>query len=79
MPRTKYGTPKEQLDLENELRNRYGGMMTAKDVGRELGMHRHEAYSLWLADVSYVLVNNRKRYRVTEVAKKIYLNTVHAV
>ena len=72
MPRVKYGIPPEQLELEEELRDRYGGMMTAAEVGRELGLSGPHHYNDWLRDVPAVMVNGRKRWRVARVAEKIY-------
>lgn len=71
MPRVKYLTPPGQLEIEDELRNRYGGMMTAAAVGRELGLSIQQ-YTVWLRDVNFVMVNGRRRYRVAAVAEKLY-------
>lgn len=74
MPRVKFLVPPEQLALEEELRNRHGGMMDTRSVGKELGL-KDTAAAKWLEDVTYVLVNNRRRYPVRHVAEKIYLST----
>ena len=79
MPRVKKFKPIAQEELENELRERYGGMMSALDVARELGLRHHSAYNAWLADVPATIVNGLKRYRVAAVAEKIYKNTEEAV
>ena len=79
MPRVRLAVPAAQLELEDELRSRYGGMMTAAEVGRELGISDHTTYEKWLADVKFVRVNNRKRWRVADVAGKIYRNTEEPV
>ena len=75
MPKLKILTPPGQQLIEDELRARYGGMMTAKQVGTELGVKHHSSYETWLADVPHTLVNGHKRWRVAHVAEKIYLNT----
>ena len=79
MPRVKKFKPLAQEELENELRERYGGMMTALDVGRELGLRHHSAYNAWLESVPATIVNGLKRYRVAVVAEKIYKSTEEAV
>ena len=79
MPRVKKFKPLAQEELENELRDRYGGMMTALDVARELGLKHHSAYTAWLSDVPATIVNGLKRYRVAVVAEKIYKSTEEAV
>lgn len=75
MPRQKKFKPIAQEQLEVELRDRYGGMMTAAAVGRELGLTHQYTYVAWLKDVPYVNVNGRKRYRCADVAEKIYMST----
>lgn len=74
MPRVKIGVPPEQLAIEDELRERYGGMMKALDVARELGLKHHSSYENWLSDVPHVIVNGLKKWRVKDVAEKIYQN-----
>lgn len=72
MPKVNFLVPPGQLEIENDLRRRYGGMMTASSIGRELGIVDHKSYEEWLNDVPFVLVNGRKRYRVAAVAEKLY-------
>ena len=72
MPRTRVGIPAEQLEIEEDLRERHGGAMTALDVGRELGLSKYTSYNAWLSDVPSIDVNGRKRYRVRDVAEKLY-------
>lgn len=72
MPRITFLAPPEVTQLADDLRKKYGGMMTARDVGREIGVTHADSYVKYLKDVPAVIVNNRKRYRVMDVAKKIY-------
>ena len=72
MPKIKKFKPIEQEQLEEELRSRYGGMMDAKHVGVELSLNHFNSYTEWLADVPYVKVGKRKKWRVADVAEKIY-------
>lgn len=72
MPKLKTLIPPSQQLIEDDLRARYGGMMTAIQVGRELGVKHHSAYEAWLADVPHTLVNGHKRWRVSRIAEKIY-------
>lgn len=74
MPKVRLCVPSLQLQMENELRGRYGGMMQAKDVGAELGFKHHISWEKWLADVPYIIVNERKRWPVKNVAEKMYLH-----
>lgn len=75
MPRTKKYIPAEQKAWEDELRERYGGMMTRRQIGIELG---HGNNYRWLnrftADLrAYGERNGYKRFKVADVAEKIYL------
>lgn len=72
MPKVTFNIPQKQREIAEELREHFGGMMTATDVGRELGISHDASISKWLADVPSVTVNNRKRWRVSDVAAKIY-------
>ena len=72
MPRVKAFVPAAQQAIEDDLRARYGGMMTAKDVGKELSLSYYPAYMDWLEDVPATVVNGRRRWRVAAVAAKIY-------
>lgn len=72
MPRIIWNIPQRQREISEELRHLYGGMMTATDVMHELGFKHDSPTSKWLADVPAVKVNGRKRYRVSDIAKKIY-------
>lgn len=62
-------------ELAEELRGRYGGMMTFQDVMREIGVKHHTAGEKWTADIPYTIVNGRKKWRVSDVAGKINSNT----
>ena len=72
MPRTKVGVPPEQLIIEEELRTRYGGMMSAAAVGRELGLCKAPSYTRWLDGLPYNEVNGRKKWSVRDIARKIF-------
>lgn len=74
MPRVKLGIPAEQLALEQELRDRYGGMMGTRDVQEELGVGSYNTAASFLEGVSFIKVGKLKKYRVADVAKRIYIN-----
>lgn len=70
MPRVNLGKPEWQKDKEAELRERYGGAMTAAEVGREIGITSQRHYMKWLATLTRNKVT--KRYDTGEVARKMY-------
>lgn len=77
MPRVKIGIPPAQLAIEDELRKRYGGAMSTRQVGNELGL-KDTAAKRWCdtAQVPYVQVEkSARRYRVSDLAAAIYQNT----
>lgn len=76
MPKITWNIPQEQRALVEELRGRYGGMMSRSDVMAEIGCSSARSTDMWLAGLPYVQVNKRKKWRVDAIAKHIYENTV---
>jgi len=77
MPKITKLKPPEQQVIEDELRSRYGGAMSTRQVGIELGL-KDTATKRWCEDaqVPYVQTErSARRYRVADVAKAIYQNT----
>lgn len=64
--------PLRVQELAEELRARYGGMIGVEEMKVELGAKDRRTAEKFLEDVSYVLVNGRKRWRVIDVAMRIY-------
>jgi hypothetical protein len=62
--------PEWQRQKYEELRDRYGGAMSAAAVGREIGLPHPSAYTKWLRPLTRNKVT--KRYDTAEVAKKMY-------
>ena len=78
MPRMKTIKPALQEQIEKELRAKCDlderrMTMTAREVGKAIGL-KDTAAAKWLTDVAYSVFNGRKRYFVSAVAEKIYLN-----
>ena len=73
-----YGVPSGQWRLENELRERYGGCLTQAEVGRELGLRNHNSVSQWLADLTPLQINGRRKWRAGDVARKMFESEVIA-
>ena len=53
-----------------EIKKSYGGTLTLQSVMRYMGVSRHTA-ERFVADMDYILVNGRKRYMATDLARKI--------
>ena len=72
MPRLKRFVSYEQQRWEDELRDRYGGMMTRQQIGVETG---HANNRRWQAKFVEDLISYgdgiRRRYRVADVAEKL--------
>lgn len=71
MPRTNVGVPPEQKQIEQDLRSQYGGMMGLPEIAIELGVSKVTARK-WLKGVPATTVVRSRRYRVRDVAKKLY-------
>lgn len=72
MPKLKKFKPIEQQEREDELRSLYGGMMTIADVSEELGRVHFKTAQKWLSGLPAVSVNGRLRFRVADVAERMY-------
>lgn len=70
MPRVNLGMPQWQREKYEELRERYGGAMTAAQVSREIGVKDFKCYMAWLEPLARNKVT--KRYDTREVARKMY-------
>lgn len=76
MPRVRaFGVPQEQRELEEELRKRYGGMMTTHEISIELGKAHYNTTRSFMEGVPCRLVGKSKRYLSSDVAKRIYERT----
>lgn len=74
MPKISWLTeiPEEQLQIENRLFYRFGGMMTVTDVLKQIGMKKRSVAQELLADVPYEKVGRSRLYAVEDVAEKLY-------
>lgn len=64
--------PKRVTDYADELRHIYGGMMTVTDVMKEIGADSMKTAKKYLDTVPAYDVNGRKKYRVTDVARRVF-------
>lgn len=72
MPRLKKFKPLEVEEREEELRKLYGGMMSSADVAEELGRMDPKSVRKWLSGIAGVNVNGRLRFRVADIAERMY-------
>ncbi|MBQ3379703.1 MAG: hypothetical protein IJG50_07580 [Clostridia bacterium] len=63
---------REEKALVRELRELYGGAMTLADITREIGAVKPATGKKWAQDLPAVRINGRLRWRVTDVARKLY-------
>ena len=64
--------PLRAQEIADEMRAVSGGMMDVEDVKRELGAKDRRTAEKFLDGVTYVVVNRRKKWRVSDVARRIY-------
>lgn len=71
MPKITRQTDGEKAMIK-ELRALYGGMMSVKDIGTEIGRSR-DAVQKWICDnhIDAIVIAGRKNYRTTDVALAI--------
>ena len=73
MPRVRrLGIPSKQRELEEMIKEQYGNMLSAADVGNLLGLRHQNSYNKWLANVPAYVVLTRKKYFAEDIAKKLY-------
>jgi hypothetical protein len=75
MPRVNIGIPQKQKELEEELRERYGGYLTQANLQQELGLKRTAVF-YWVSDLEYTTINGMRKFRAKDVARKLYENTL---
>ena len=61
-----------EAEIAESLRTIYGGMMDVTDMQRELGVKDRRTAEKFLDGVNHIIVNRRKKWRVGDVAHKIY-------
>lgn len=72
VPKSNICTPQIVLDYAEDLRKRYGGLMTITDVGREIGVKDFKSIKKFLIGVPVVDVNGRPKYGVIDFARRIH-------
>lgn len=70
--------PLRAQEIASELRMEYGGMLCVEDLKRELGAKDRRTAEKFMENASYVCVNGRKKWRVGDVAMRIYEKEVQA-
>lgn len=61
----------KQLEIEEDLRSRNPGMMTAAQIGRELGITKHSSIMKFLDGLPAYEINGRKKWRLADIAKRL--------
>lgn len=61
-------------EIAEELRKRYGGMMTLADIKEEKGFEHDKPARKWVEDLPCEIVNGRRKWRVSDVARKTEAN-----
>lgn len=76
MPKVTWNIPDEEKRIAEELRKRYGiGTLSIPQVQQELGLSRSSTLH-WLEDVPVLRIEKRNKYRVSDIAHKIYANII---
>lgn len=70
MPRLRRN-PRE-MQIADELREVYGGMLCVEDIRQELGAKDRRTAEKFVDGIPPINVNGRKKWRVYDIAKRIY-------
>ena len=70
MPRLRR-SPRE-TQIADDLREIYGGMLGVEEIRRELGAKDRRTAEKFVDGLAPINVNGRKKWRVYDVAKRIY-------
>lgn len=70
MPKVKNPLTQAEEMTAKEIKKSYGGTLNLQNVMSFMGISRHTA-ERFVADMDYILVNGRKRYMATDLARKI--------
>lgn len=60
-----------QLEIEEDLRGRYTGLMTLVDIGNELGIHYRPSIERFMGDTPAYEVNGIRKWRIQDFAKRL--------
>ena len=60
-----------QKELEDDIRSRHGGMLSAAEVGREIGVQNKASVRRFLEGLPAYEVGGRRRWRIADVAKRL--------
>lgn len=72
MPRSKMLDSPLRREYEATLRERYGGMMTLRDIGEETGMSNHYSIKRFVEGLPVINVNGRAKYRTADIAARCF-------
>lgn len=70
MPRLRL--PLRAQEIADEMRAIYGGMLNIEDIKLELGVQDRRTAEKFVDGLPFVVVNRRKRWRVSDIARRIY-------
>lgn len=60
-----------QAEIEEDLRERYTGLMSLADIGKELGIHYRPSIERFMKGIPAYEVNGIRRWRIQDLAKRI--------
>lgn len=64
--------PLRAQQIAEELREIYGGMLGVEEIKKELGAKDRRTAEKFVGNLAFVNVNGRKKWRVGDVAMRIY-------
>ena len=79
MPKVRaLGVPAKQRELEEIIKEQYGNMLVAADIGHFLNIKNPRVLNEFVAGIPGHVVVRRTKYFAADVAKKLYEDSVEA-
>ena len=79
MPKVRaLGVPAKQRELEEIIKEQYGNMLVAADIGHFLNIKNPRVLNEFVSGIPGHIVVRRTKYFAADVAKKLYEDSVEA-
>lgn len=68
-----------EKERHEEIYKRYGGHLYAPDIAKEINRKHHTAIEKFTEGLPVTIINGRKAWKASDVAKKLERDTVYPV
>lgn len=60
-----------QIEIEEDLRERHGGLLTFTEVSDEIGIKHKDTVEDFLSDLPVYRMGGKRRWRISDVARRL--------